>query len=63
MKRPKNNGLKEGTHSGNIVRKFKEMIHEGSFYVRQICHRCLYKRSVQPFKRNIETESFNLPTQ
>ena len=38
MKKPKNNGLKEGTHSRNIVKKFKEMVHEGPFYVCQICH-------------------------
>ena len=34
--------------------KFKGMVHEDPFYVCQICHRCLYKRSVQNFERNIK---------
>ena len=38
MKKPKNNGLKEGTHGRNIVKNFKRMVHEGPFYVCQICH-------------------------
>ena len=59
MKKPKSNGQKEGIHSGSIVKKFKGMIHEGPFYVCQICHRCLYKRSVQHFERNIKNESSN----
>ena len=59
MKKLKSNGQKEGTHSGNIVKKFKGMVHEGPFYVCQICHRCLYKRSVQHFERNIKNESSN----
>ena len=59
MKKSKSNGQKEGTHSGSIVKKFKGMVHEGPFYVCQICHRCLYKRSVQHFDRNIKNESSN----
>ena len=59
MKKLKSNGQKEGTHSGNIVKKFKGMVHEGPFYVCQICYRCLYKRSVQHFERNIKNESSN----
>ena len=59
MKKPKNNGEKEGTHSGNIVKKFKEMVHESPFYVCQVCHRYLYKRSVQHFERNLKNESSN----
>ena len=35
------------------------MVHEDPFYVCQICHRCLYKRSVQHFERNIKNESSN----
>ena len=57
MKKHKGNGQKEGTHSGNIVKKFKGMVHEGPFYVCKICHRCLYKRSIQHFERNIKNES------
>ena len=38
MKKPKNNGLQQGTHGRNIVKKFKGMVHEGPFYVCQICH-------------------------
>ena len=57
MKKPKSNGEKEGTRSGSIVKKFKGMVHEGPFYVCQICHRCLYKRLVQHFERNIKNES------
>ena len=38
MKNPKNNDIKGGTHSGNIVKKFKGMVHEDRFYVCQICH-------------------------
>ena len=59
MKRPKSNGLKEGTHSGNIVKKFKGMVYEGPFYVCQIYHRCLYKRSAHDFERSIENEFSN----
>ena len=54
MKKLRSNGQKEGTHSGKIVKKFKGMVHEDPFYVCQICHRCLYKRSVQNFERNIK---------
>ena len=36
------------------------MVHEGPFYVCQICHRFLfYKRSVQYFERNIKNGSSN----
>ena len=59
MKKPKSNGEKKGTHGGSIVKKFKGMVHEGSFYVCQICRRCLYKRSIQHFERNIKNESSN----
>ena len=59
MKKPKSNGLKEETHSGNIVKKFKGMVYEGPFYVCQICHRCLNIRSVQHFERNIKNEPSN----
>ena len=60
MKKLENNGQKEGTHIGNIVKKFRGMVHEDPFYVCQICHRCLfYKRSVQYFERNIKNESSN----
>ena len=57
MKKLKSNDQKEGTHSGNIVKKFKGIVYEGPFYICQICNRCLYKRSVQLFERNIKTES------
>ena len=43
MKKLKSNGQKEGTHSGNIVKKFKGMVHEGPFYVCQICQICHVK--------------------
>ena len=46
MKKPKSNGLKEGTHNRNIVKKFEEMVHEGSFNVCRICQKCLFKRFV-----------------
>ena len=59
VKKLKSNGQKEGTHSGNIVKNFKGMVHEGPSYVCQICNRCVYKRSVQHFERNIKNESSN----
>ena len=39
--------------------KNSKVVHEDPFYVCQICHRCLYKRSVQNFERNIKNESSN----
>ena len=39
--------------------KNSRVVHEDPFYVCQICHRCLYKRSVQNFERNIKNESSN----
>lgn len=49
-KRPigKSSCQKEETHNGNVDKKFKEIVLES--YICQICHQCLYKRSVQYFE-------------
>ena len=39
--------------------KFKGMVHKDPFDVCQICHRCLYERSVQHFEGNIKNKSSN----
>jgi len=40
-------------HVSDSVKKFKQLIFDGPFYICVCCHRCLYKRSVLNYSQKI----------